>query len=57
MFYLTVGLELWQTHKLKIVMATKEKSSSGQPMVIAHTTCILREGGASIYMEKTGASQ
>lgn len=44
------------SHKLKVVMAGKEKSSSGQLMVIAHTTCILREGGVSIYMEKTGAS-
>lgn len=36
------------SHKLKIAMAAKEKSSSGQLMVIAHTTYILRECGASI---------
>lgn len=43
-------------HKLKVVTATKEKSSSGQLMGIVHTTRILREGGAPTYVETTGAS-
>lgn len=42
------------SHKLMVVMANKEKSSSGQLVLTVPTAHTLSEGGASIYVEDAG---